>query len=40
MQPDQNVPKPFPVLMQTLAYELGGMFLFDDSIKVLVGEVL
>lgn len=37
MQPDQNVPRPFPVLMQALTYELGGMFLFDAGVRFCVG---
>ena len=37
MQTNQNVPRPFSLLMQAIAYLLGGMFLFNVSITFLVG---
>jgi hypothetical protein len=37
MQTNQNVPRPFTVLMQALAYEVGGIFLFDAGVRFLVG---
>ena len=37
MEANQNVPRPFTLLMQAIAYLLGGMFLFDASIRLWVG---
>ena len=32
MEANKNVPRPFTLLMQAIAYLLEGMFLFDASI--------
>ena len=37
MEANKNVPRPFTLLMQAIAYLLGGMFLFDASIRFCVG---
>jgi hypothetical protein len=37
MEANQDVPRPFTLLMQAIAYVLGGMFLFDAGIRFLVG---
>ena len=37
MQTNQNVPRPFSVLAQAIAYSLGGIFLLDASSTYLTG---
>ena len=37
MQTNQNVPRPFSILSQAIAYLLGGMFLFNTSSIYLAG---